>query len=427
MTMLELVRQVYAYVARPFRRPPPRPTPCSDIEIIDPQPVALPQPIVEPQPVAKVAPFRRASELPGSGEFFFRETILDQLDYYMRCIARMKRADPQSFAIYSRLGAQVVPEDCLEISRGKRTLKFKEEDRVPLSPWFRQALPAFGAIFYGKMARDIEREEKWWVPRFVYFRKYDRLHTPPEIQRPSQGAVYVMTVYWDNLEGDKKFGPVKRKHGVPQDYPVVVLPDGTVKMLRSKHNRVIRIRHKHGRDRGTVTSFKHAEWRSATPWLIEWARDHKEDPEHFLAGLFIGMANMFETSHASVIRVGVTKGDLTATFGVDIKRTPYFFKDREIHLTDSGRRKRIFHIVRPHSRLGRFVKMHFRGERLFVWNGYRVVITVPGRHHHHLNEFDVGLHDGAFNSDMKNYVTTKEMAEKWKRHIERSEPYRVGR
>ena len=105
---------------------------------------------------------------------------------------------------------------------------------------------------------------------------------------------------------------------------------------------------------------------------------------------------MYETAAmGSMIRVVASKGNLNATFGVEIKRTSYFFKDRDVTLTAKGRRARIFHIVRPHVRHTKrgeeAVKLHFRGLRKFTWAGYRIDITVPGLDHFNVAEIDVGI------------------------------------
>ena len=86
---------------------------------------------------------------------------------------------------------------------------------------------------------------------------------------------------------------------------------------------------------------------------------------------------MYESaSLGSMIRIEAMKDKLVATFGVEIKRTAYFFKDRDVTLTASGRRARIFHIVRPQIRLhkegGIPVRLHFRGIILFDWAGYKI-------------------------------------------------------
>jgi hypothetical protein len=90
----------------------------------------------------------------------------------------------------------------------------------------------------------------------------------------------------------------------------------------------------------------------------------------------------YETAHASMVRIEARKDGLTGVFGVAIKRTAYFFKDRSAVVDQSGGKKRIFHIVRPHVRAnGQAVKLHFRGLRKFNWNGYDIAISVPGRDH----------------------------------------------
>jgi hypothetical protein len=93
-------------------------------------------------------------------------------------------------------------------------------------------------------------------------------------------------------------------------------------------------------------------------------------------------------------RVAVSKGDLTASFGINPRRLAYFFRDRDVVVTVSGQRKRILHYVRPHIREdGRAVKAHFRGAHSFKWAGYDVYVTIPGRDHFLLPEFNLGMAD----------------------------------
>jgi hypothetical protein len=96
-----------------------------------------------------------------------------------------------------------------------------------------------------------------------------------------------------------------------------------------------------------------------------------------------------------MVKVLVTNASgLVASFGVNAKRLPYFFRDRDYELTDTMARKRIFHIVKAHQRSdGSSVKLHFRGERRFTWAGYDVEIVIPGKHRLDLFRFDVGMDD----------------------------------
>jgi hypothetical protein len=59
----------------------------------------------------------------------------------------------------------------------------------------------------------------------------------------------------------------------------------------------------------------------------------------------------------------------------------------------------------------------FRGLDQFEWAGYRVKITIPGRDHFPLNEFDVGMSDEEYFVDSGeksiNAAETAELLHKW--------------
>ena len=70
----------------------------------------------------------------------------------------------------------------------------------------------------------------------------------------------------------------------------------------------------------------------------------------------------------------------------------------------------IFHIVRAHVRkTGQKVKFHFRGLREFIWAGYRVSITVPGRDHFIATDFDVGAIDEYWADKKAKYLDAPEI------------------
>lgn len=359
-----------------------------------------------------------------SGEFYFRETILDQLGYYMKCLERVRKVDPEAFALYSQVGGNVITEGALSWFAKVGAFKGKTPElpmSAELSPWFRRTLPSFGAVFIGKIARDVETKEDSWVPRFFYFRKYEPRAAPPEIQRVGIGAVYIATVYWDDPE-QRSWGK-GRKSGVPQDFPIVINPDGSVRLLRSLLHDSREIRHTTGKSRGKKFVIPRRQWVAADPWMVQWAHEYGAQVGDYLVALFVQVANMYETANSSVIRVTATNGELAASFGVDLKRTPYFFKDRETTLTESGKKKRIFHIVRAHVRKdGAAVKFHFRGEKSFSWNGYAIGITVPGRDHYNLAEFSVGAIDEDKMKPGVKGLGMKELGASWKRHVTRGRP-----
>jgi hypothetical protein len=92
----------------------------------------------------------------------------------------------------------------------------------------------------------------------------------------------------------------------------------------------------------------------------------------------------YESGNASMIQVRASKNGVSTLINVNVEQTPEFFNDREDVIVD-GIKKRIFHIVRPHERQlvdkTALVHLHFRGLRKFIWNGYEIEISVPGRDH----------------------------------------------
>lgn len=378
MTFVEHVQSLYHRVVLWWRPPPPPP-------VIERPPAPLERPPF-PKPIEPAAGKFDAD----SGEFYFREAILDQLDYYFTCIRRMKNKDPDAFGLYSRIGGLVMPQ----------SLMLKSDTPLighSVSPWFRDTLPDFGAVFHGDTARHYESEKtgkKSLWPRFFYFCKFKARRAPRTIEPTYRGQVYIMTCYWDKPE-EKGF------KGAPSEFAIAVLPDGSLRLLRQLTVETVKIRHRRGRDRKYVTILDRQIWSRGDWFLRDWASQHKTEAEELAALMFAQASLLFEMAQASVIRVSVNRDDLTAAFSVNIKRTPYFFKDRDLEVNENGRRKRIFHIVRPHVRAsGTAVKLHFRGARNFIWNGYRIVITVPGLHHKPLFDMNKGLIDGALGDGM---------------------------
>jgi hypothetical protein len=371
------------------------------------------------------------------GQYYFRNSILDQLDLYWFYLRRMKEGDKDSYELLKQIGIQLMPHSA--------TMQYDmwrdSSEPVELSSWWRTHRPSFGAIAYGfdnvaalsdtivtaefadpernnakpknskgegllrnrpclfgksSMKYDRKTSDKprvVWTPRFLYFSKYAR--SPSNIEHIEGGDVYALTVYWDRADNK-----TPKRHGVPQSYAVWVQHGGTdVKILRMKRKERIELKWAKG-PRGRAT--KRSIWFPQEHWTVpdeylRWAHHGREadrlEPLEYLRRMFVEAATMYETSTlGSMVRIAVNKRDLTAVFGVEIKRTSYFFKDRDVVLTVNGRKKRIFHIVRPHVRRnGKAVPMHFRGLREFDWAGYKVSITVPGLHHFMLPEFDVGV------------------------------------
>jgi hypothetical protein len=303
------------------------------------------------------------------GGFYFRGAILDHLDDYFTYIRRMRRSDPDAYDMLSKVGASLLPPG-IEVA-------------TDLSPWWKAGnRPSFGAV--GMALMEGVDDKANFYPKFMYFRKWDR---PPATVEPTNGTVYEVVSYLDQKD-DKVLSKLRR--GYPITIYVSVDRKGNLKALKEHHTKRVLIKSKRG-----DFAIPHRDWFESH--AIEWAKQKNREPQEFVDTLFALLTSAFEQTN-SHIRVAVSKGAETAMFGIDVKRTPYFFSDREMALNANGSKARIFHIVRAHKRTyaggsEKFIKFHFRGLRDFDWNGYRVHISMPGLHHSPLIEFEGGGHD----------------------------------
>jgi len=277
------------------------------------------------------------------GEFNFRDTILDQLDRYWVYIERMKRHDPDAYGFYRQLGATLVPymatgsysDKPHDIEKIKDIDSYKNEIR--LSPWFKRTWPAFGCCAFGVNPRDeaaemVKLKSGYYQarPKFLYFRRVRDM--PWTVQPVRGGKLYMLTVWWDRVE---KCERIRYKWGRPQEFPVQISDDGErIKVLKTRRDG----------DGDKVRPWW--DWQFPHEYK-EWSKHYGLDAQTHLSHVFTDAVRDVERSAYSMLRVEVTKGDLTAVFGLSPHRTPYFFRDRDIQLTESGKKRRIFHMVRP--------------------------------------------------------------------------------
>jgi hypothetical protein len=353
------------------------------------------------------------------GEFNFRDTILQQLERYFVYIERMKKRDPEGYGFYREVGANILPYASTGSWHRGRDAPKKDKPVLPpvqLSSWFNQTRPAFGCYIYGadpeteKFEQGYDdKKHRMWVPKMMYFKKYKN---PPALMQPmSGGDIYSMTVYWDRP--DLK----KNKHGVPQEFGIFVSTDGkqVIALRQLCHDR------KYIQPKRRLGSFSIPDhhWRIPTDFE-QWARDNGEDAPSFLTNMFLEAVQHVEGTQLSMARVTATNdAGVAAIFSVNIHRSSYFFADRDYSLVGDGKRKRIFHFVRPHVRAdGSTVKAHFRGEREFTWAGYRVNIHVPGRDHLIIDDFDAGVVDEEWQEKDKKYIDMAEMGRRLRGYVE---------
>jgi hypothetical protein len=336
--------------------------------------------------------FRRADVEQG-GTFYFHGDLLEQLPKYFKVIARLKGVDRSSYELFSRTGATLLPTKAL--------VAYTRE--FPAIWHNKQTRPAFGAI---TLALDLKDDERFMYARLMYFNKIKR----PSHVEPTTGDTYEILAYFDMAETNGRWPNGKRmpkwlrKAGCVAHFHISVSDSGDCQLLKELRTDWQKINYRALNENNVKALYTEhipqKRW-AYPPVLVDWFRDYQErfkdewrertveEYAIYLARMIAEWALAVETG----IRVEVMDGNGHAgAFAVDMKRTAYFFKNREVVLSPKGGKARIFHIVKPHSRRlknGKLLncRMHFRGLRSFAWGGYNVHITVPGLHHTPLSEF----------------------------------------
>lgn len=348
------------------------------------------KPVVpEPEPAPKPRRKLKVEREDTGGSYYFREDILDKLDGYFHYLRRFKHADPEAYGLFGKVGAAVLPN---KTSYGRTDL-----DTGVLPPtWNTGERPGFFAAFNG----DWKDDDKTISARFCYFQKFAM--APPTVEQ-TDDAVYKCVYYHDDRHPPTKrwLRRLLRDSGYATEFWIGVSADNKPRLLKERVYDTHKIVHRDAkpgvRKVSWVPGACHMRYpRTLTGWLQDQREHHKdrfENVEAFATHLFTFVAHEYEMANSGT-QVSVRKGDLQAVFAITIERTPYFFKDRDLVVNENGRRRRIFHIVRPHERIvgnrSIMINMHFRGTRVFMWNGYRINITVPGLHHFALPQFNVG-------------------------------------
>lgn len=306
-------------------------------------------------------------KLATSGSFYFKENILDQLDEYFEYMKSLKKIDPDGFHIFSSMG----------VSMASRSLII---DRKPNSRWLRGSRPSFSAISLLAIGED---DESHFGVKISYICKVERR---PESVQPHTGVMYAVTVYW----ADRKDKNIRIKNGHAFRFYIGINNDCTTTLLKEKKIKYHQIKSKKS---GTI-SIPQITW-SYPEEFYYLSGQKNETPQEYANDIFWIAANFSDQNNMG-LRISAFKDNITAAFNVDMLRTPYFFKDRSTVTTKNGSKKKIFHIVRPHTRVNAdgsntHVKTHFRGEREFNWNGYSIIISMPGYHHRDFNNMDFGV------------------------------------
>ena len=312
--------------------------------------------------------------------------LLDQMDDYFKSISYLKKQDPSAYAIYRRIGGQVVEEDSWINIQSKLETN-----------WLNMR-PSFGMIHLGVPTK------KSISVKFVYYEKHEK----DIYAEKFSGEMYSVKLFY--------LWPKKRNVNTGLvNYKIGIKEDGSIKLLKEHYLERVTIPHRKGKE--TLTYYRPKFGYSES--LKDMYQDVKDRPEYkgqkitdIAATYFCMVANAMTAAYGGM-QVMATKKQNSCVFNIDMLRTPYFFKDREAVIDINGKTKKIFHIVKSHKRkldLNKevFIKTHFRGLRQFVWKGYDIVIKNP-------KTKDTITYTGGSTNDTEltgNYVSPTQLATK---------------
>ena len=313
------------------------------------------------------------------GRYYYFSDLLDKLNDTFECLRLLRKCDPDAYDLYSRIGASFTPPTTQMLS-------------TDVEPMFRdfEKLPSFFMTCNGD--GEWEKDKSKLASRGVYFRK---LRTLPAVQRIN-GVVYSGAIFYADKHNEKIRHSAQLFVGVTRSGEVIPLK------ISAAWPQVIKHKRKHKESWSTTVTHHKFEYPQTVTAI---AKENNVTVEDLILRSFYVALNESVNSESG-ITVIVRKGNLSARFAIDMLRTPYFFKDRERSVGG----KKIFHIVRTHARTTngqtRTVRSHCRGEREFMWQGYKVTVTLPGLHYKPLHEatftsydeFDNDTPDGKFTS-----------------------------
>lgn len=290
------------------------------------------------------------------GHWYFKRDILDNLERYMTIARRIKKTDPEGYAIYRHVGAVIPTEKCM-----------LPENDLPARWRVDNIRPSFCAV----AALQEDNPGDMLGIKFAYIRKMTQ---PPFDVEPSNGTVYEVVAFYNRHDDESHYGRFTARFYASVD------DQCNIKPLRQVIHSSQVIRHKNG----DVSRIKHKSW--GFPLFLTddgVGESGPTTPEQRASFIFCMIAS-FSEQCLSACRVYATRNNITACFGVDVTRVPYFFKDRD-DVVVNGQKKKIFHIVRTFPRTNKdgsitYVPSHFRGLRQFNWNGYEIHISMPGKH-----------------------------------------------
>lgn len=306
--------------------------PAHPVETYQPAPVR-----VSDAPAVKRAPRRKREPL-------HLTEILDGLPKCRKLMAATRKVDKDAYQFWKVFGAKIAIDG-------------QSKGVMP------KTIPSVGMIV------DFSEDSDLFDGTFIYF---NQVETRPwdSFISPGATAVYQCCVAFGDVDGK----------AWAYEFHIAISAEGDIEVPIRKQTQYQRLKRGGG--------ISHVEWGVPSGLKFhceDWCARSKEkhSPVELGALLFASAVTNYDTA-TDDFQVRAERGSDSVAFNVALGRTPDFFRERETGLAADGKRRRIFHAVKEHSRnledgKTSTVKAHYRGERQFFWKGENITITPAER------------------------------------------------
>jgi hypothetical protein len=289
--------------------------------------------------------------------FYYLDNLLSEIPTARRIMRKFRQLDDDAYRYHAKVGVRLVANGIAPDDDAYRR--------------FVRLLPSAAMVYFPP----VEGEK---VSMCVYFCRVTR--ASPHIAVPmGSRAVYRVTLVYT---------PTSKGRAVGYSY-LVAVKDSSIQAIpeRSVSHCILPRGGSFSRVTWGMSHGLEIHWRFMTSEKEKDSEKEKEakktwgsTPAEFGAFLFYITTGYVETDKEFHVRA--ERDNISVSFGVALKRTPYFFKNRDKVVNERGKTRPIFHAVEGHTRVlpsGKesSVKPHYRGLRRFTWAGESVTITQP--------------------------------------------------
>lgn len=334
-----------------------------------------------------------------SGEFLFKDAVLEQLPKYFRHIDIMRKVDHDAYALFSRVGASVLPPTAKALILD---CDYAEEHFSAAS------IPAFGCVFFNSEAVNATDPINL-APEFIWWTKVSGASGVRLGVESTPSDVFTVTVLYH-----------EKAEVAAQAVFHLAVPSYSGARVLKEHgiNESPMYDHRSQVERRSYTLRKR-EW-SYPRGLKVIANSTNTTPQEAGRRIFAA-ATTAVMSRRSGFQVRVAKAGRYAVFNIDERAGPTFFADRDVQVNENGRTKRIFHYVAGYQKTdGVVVRAHTKGLREFEWNGYSVHIGKPDFDFANIDRMTAPAEIADADEPQERRLTMAEMGVLVQRHIRQS-------